>query len=93
MLSPLASLMPIAALVWPLVALIGVVALIFLTQRAVRASGLYRRHTGQRLSVIEALAIDPRRRLHLVRCDDRTVILLTGGTQDLVVGWLQEPQL
>ncbi len=42
------------------------------------------------LAVLEALAIDPRRRLHLVRCDERTVLLLTGGAEDLVVGWLPE---
>ena len=30
-----------------------------------------------------------RRRLHLVRCEDRRVLVLTGGAQDLVIGWLE----
>ena len=44
------------------------------------------------LPVQDVLALDPRRRLHLVRCDERRVLLLTGGAQDVVVGWLdREP--
>ncbi|MBK1661981.1 hypothetical protein CKO45_27700 [Paracraurococcus ruber] len=43
---------------------------------------------GRRLAVAEALALDPRRRLLLVRCDDRELLLLTGGGQDAVIGWL-----
>jgi len=88
----LAALIPMASLAWPAVALIGVVGLILVIQRAVRLSGVYRQAAGRRLAVIEALAIDPRRRLHLVRCDQHTVLLLTGGTEDLVVGWLREGQ-
>ncbi len=36
----------------------------------------------------QALPLDARRRLCLVRCDDRKVLLLIGGSQDIVVGWL-----
>jgi flagellar protein FliO/FliZ len=43
---------------------------------------------GRRLAVIEASAIDPRRRLVLARCDGREVLLLIGGPTDTVVGWL-----
>ena len=43
---------------------------------------------GRRLAVIEAAAIDPRRRLVLARCDGREVLLLLGGPTDTVVGWL-----
>jgi flagellar protein FliO/FliZ len=67
-----------------------VLALILIIQRVVRLSGVYRQTTGRRLAVVEAMAIDPRRRLHLIRCDEHTVLLLTGGNQDLVVGWLRE---
>jgi flagellar protein FliO/FliZ len=42
------------------------------------------------LTVRETIALDPRRRLHLVQCADRQVILLTGGAQDLVVGWVPD---
>jgi len=44
-----------------------------------------------RLAVADALALDPRRRLLLVRADDRHVLLLVGGAQDVVVGWLPSP--
>lgn len=43
---------------------------------------------GRRLAVIEAAAIDPRRRLVLARCDGHEVLLLVGGPTDSVVGWL-----
>ena len=81
-------------------ALVAVLALVLLAQRAARWSGLAQ-HTarwgglaprptgGGRLALVEAVALDPRRRLCLVRCDDRHVLLLTGGTQDLVVGWVE----
>jgi flagellar protein FliO/FliZ len=39
--------------------------------------------------VQDVLALDARRRLHLITCDGRRVLLLTGGAQDLVVGWLE----
>ena len=43
---------------------------------------------GQALSVRETIALDARRRLHLIACGDRQVLLLTGGPQDQVIGWL-----
>jgi flagellar protein FliO/FliZ len=43
---------------------------------------------GSRLVAVQSLALDQRRRLHLVTCDGRQVLLLTGGAQDVVVGWL-----
>jgi flagellar protein FliO/FliZ len=43
---------------------------------------------GRRLAVQEILPVDGRRRLFLIRCDGREVLLLTGGTQDAVIGWL-----
>jgi flagellar protein FliO/FliZ len=46
------------------------------------------RETG-RMRIVEQLNLDPRRRLLLVRCDSRCVLLLT-GQQDQVVGWLPE---
>jgi len=44
--------------------------------------------TGRRLMVEEAVALDARRRLVLVRCDGRELLLVTGAAQDTVVGWL-----
>lgn len=72
-------------------ALAMVLALIWLAQRAVRAAGLTADLTpgGGRLERMQALSLDPKRRLHLVRCDGRDVLLLTGGATDVVVGWLE----
>ena len=71
-------------------ALVLVLGLILLAQRAARLSGLVPRAAGGgRLALVEAVALDPRRRLALVRCDDRHVLVLTGGTQDVVVGWVE----
>jgi flagellar protein FliO/FliZ len=72
-------------------ALVAVLALVLLGGRALRASGLAPgARPGARLGVQESLALDARRRLTLVRCDGRDVLLLTGGAQDQVVGWLPE---
>ena len=38
----------------------------------------------------ESLALDPRRRLHLIKCGNRQVVVLTGGGSDVVIGWLPE---
>lgn len=40
------------------------------------------------MRVQETVVLDPKRRLHLIECDGRRVVLMTGGTQDVVVGWL-----
>jgi flagellar protein FliO/FliZ len=71
-------------------ALLAVVLLAVLAGRAARATGLGKRAAGARLHLEESLALDARRRLLLVRCDGRQVLLLT-GPQDRVVGWLDEP--
>ncbi|MBR0683095.1 hypothetical protein GXW74_21575 [Roseomonas eburnea] len=71
-------------------ALIGVLALILLAARLARGAGLTPRAGGGRLRVEDSLPLDARRRLVLVRCDGRNLLLLTGGAQDLVVGWLPE---
>lgn len=75
-----------------LLSLAGVLGLILGVGRIARAGFLAPRLAGGgRMSLVQVLALDPRRRLHLVRCDDRHVLLLTGGGADLVVGWLDAP--
>lgn len=70
-------------------ALAAVVAGLLLLARGARLAGLApAARPGRRLRVEETLALDPRRRLLLVRCDGRELLLLTGGAQDQVVGWL-----
>ena len=70
-------------------ALVIVLALVWLGARAARLTGLAPRPTGTRiLALQDAIALDSRRRLLVVRCGARDVVLLTGGAQDLVVGWM-----
>ena len=70
-------------------ALVAVLALIWLAGRVARFGGMAQRPaSGRVLAVQDVLALDARRRLYLVNCDQRRVLLLTGGAQDIVVGWL-----
>lgn len=69
--------------------LAGLCALLLLTPRLIRSLGYDpSARPGRRLAVVEATAIDPRRRLVLARCDGREVLLLIGGATDIVIGWL-----
>jgi flagellar protein FliO/FliZ len=69
--------------------LAGIVLVLLLAPRLLRALGLDPvARPGRRLAVVEATAIDPRRRLVLARCDGREVLLLVGPNTDTVVGWL-----
>jgi flagellar protein FliO/FliZ len=70
-------------------ALVAVLGLIWLAGRVARFGGMARRPAGGgALAVQDVLALDTRRRLHLIKCNERHVLLLTGGAQDIVVGWL-----
>ena len=81
-------------------ALVAVLALIGIAAAAARRSGFAARlgirpggtGRGSGLVLEASLALDPRRRLHLLRCADRQVLLLTGGPQDLLLGWLPPPE-
>lgn len=70
-------------------ALVAVLALIRASQLLARRAGLAMPSgTGRRLVIIEQIAIDPRRRLLMIGCDGRTLLLLTGGAQDVPLGWV-----
>jgi flagellar protein FliO/FliZ len=70
-------------------ALLFVVCLIWLAGRALRLTRLSPAATcGKRLSITDSLAIGPRRRLLLIRCDGKDLLLLTGGAQDILLGWV-----
>jgi flagellar protein FliO/FliZ len=44
---------------------------------------------NRRLRIEETLAIDPRRRLLLLSCDGREMLVLAGaGTPEIMLGWL-----
>jgi len=82
----------LSALLSALAALLAVIALIWLAARGARLAGFTPPPaTGRTLQTLDSIALDSRRRLHLVACHDRQVLLLTGGTTDLVVGWLPRP--
>ncbi|MBU6499024.1 MAG: flagellar biosynthetic protein FliO [Rhodospirillales bacterium] len=87
--------MSILSLLLALLSLGAVLALVVLAGRLARAGGLAARISGAagdgRLRLVQSLALDPRRRLHLVQCDGRCALLLTGGAQDVVVGWAAAP--
>lgn len=72
-----------------LLALGIVVVLIFLAVWLLKflfnASGNVARGRYKRLSVVDSLALDPKRHLLIVRRDDVEHLILVGGTQDLVV--------
>lgn len=71
--------------------LIGILAVIGLAARLWQTGFMHRRTTNNRTLILrETVALDPRRRLHLVQCGERQVILLVGGGQDVVVGWMPE---
>ena len=76
-----------------LLALFGVIGLVLLARRAaLRLPGLaVGAARGGPLRLEQSLALDARRRLLLVRCGQRRLVLLTGGPADAVVGWLDEP--
>jgi flagellar biogenesis protein FliO len=83
-----ATSLPLAA-----AALALVLGLILLAGRLARSRLLapHRAGAGGRMALVQVLALDPRRRLQLVRCDGRHLLLLTGGSADQVVGWLDAP--
>lgn len=80
----------ITSILTAIAALVAVLALVWLAGRLARFGGMAQRPSGgdRSLAVRDVLALDARRRLYLVTCDGRRVLLLTGGAQDTVVGWL-----
>ena len=84
---------PLSNIVSAVAALCAVLGLVLLAARWARSAGLARGGTGQRLTLLETLALDRVRRLHVVRCDGREVLLLTGGPADQVVGWLSAGEI
>lgn len=84
--------MTVQAMVLVFTALISVVVLIVAAAKVFQVSGWRPRQGPARTLILrESIALDPRRRVHLVQCGERRVILLTGGGQDVVVGWMQDP--
>lgn len=72
-------------------ALGAVLGIIVLAERGARLLRLARPMTGRRLVVSEVLPLDRTRRLLLVTCDGRELLLLLGGSTEQVVAWLPGP--
>lgn len=71
--------------------LAGIVGLVLVIGRIVSRLPLTAKVGAERTLVLrESIALDPRRRVHLLQCGQRQVVLLTGGSQDVVVGWMNE---
>ena len=85
--------MPISGttLLTAVAALAAVLLLVLAAGRLARMGGLAPARAGKRLALREALALDARRRLLIVACDDRELLILTGQGADSVVGWLPGP--
>lgn len=70
-----------------LFALIATLALIVGAAYGARRLGMLQANSGavKRMRVTESLMLDPRRRMVIVRCDDREHVLLLGPGGDIVV--------
>ncbi|KTR02227.1 hypothetical protein NS365_22075, partial [Aureimonas ureilytica] len=80
-LAPIVSVILAAAVVILLVLLlVGLAKRIF-----AGGSGIGSRHRAPRLAVLDAIAVDQRRKLVLVRRDEAEHLILIGGSNDLVV--------
>lgn len=70
-------------------ALLVVLGLIWVGAYALRATRSAAPGTaGHKLTIHATLALDPKRRIYLIACENRRVLLLTGGGNDVVLGWL-----
>jgi hypothetical protein len=69
--------------------LAGLVGVILVLGRVLRPFAPARpRGAGALLVHRDMVALDTRRRLHLIQVGARSVLLLTGGETDVVVGWM-----
>jgi hypothetical protein len=74
-------------------ALAGVVGVILLIGQVLRHTSFARPRSTARLLILQdTISLDARRRLHLIRHGERSVLLLTGGETDVVVGWQDGPK-
>jgi len=67
--------------------LIAVLALVLLAGRAMRLRGLAPGADPHALRLTASVALDSRRRLHMVQAPGGAVLLLTGGATDQMLAW------
>ena len=84
--------MPITDLLSAAGALALVIGLIVLLRFGSRFVGVGRPRTATTpLTLSGQLALDGKRRLHLVSCGSGQVLVLTGGVTDVMLAWPQAP--
>jgi flagellar protein FliO/FliZ len=86
--SPLTAVLALAAVVGLILLTRSALPLLPVLARAAARGGLGAAAPGDGVALEQTLALDARRRLLLLRCGGRRLLLLTGGPQDVVVGWL-----
>lgn len=64
---------------------VAIVLVLWLLKALFRASGNVGRGRNRRLSVVDALPLDPKRQLLIIRRDNVEHLILTGGAHDLVI--------
>ena len=67
------------------VALLVIILAVWLVRTMFNATSNASRNRNRRLSVVDSLAIDPKRHLLIIRRDNVEHVLLVGGPQDVVV--------
>jgi flagellar protein FliO/FliZ len=65
--------------------IVAIVLVLWLLKLLARASGNVSRGRNRRLAVVDTLSLDPKRQLLIVRRDNVEHLILTGGSQDLVI--------
>jgi flagellar protein FliO/FliZ len=85
--APDADALPWLRFVFACIVVIGLMALLGFVLKYMRMRGFTTpaRIKGRRLQVVESFALDMRRRLVIVRCDDTEHLLLLGLNQDVVI--------
>jgi hypothetical protein len=74
------------------VSLAAVLGLVLLAARAARLRGLARGAAPHALRLAATLALDTRRRLHLIHTDGGDLLVLTGGANDNMLPWPKRPR-
>ncbi len=84
---------PYTSLLTAFIALAAVIGLVVLAGRVARATGFARAQTGKRLAIGETMVLDRTRSLRIVSCDGRELLVLVGGSSDVLLGWLPGQEL
>lgn len=50
---------------------------------------LSRRRQTRHLAIVESLALDQRRRISIIKCGEKKGLILTGGGNDVFLGWIE----